>query len=51
MMALDFGSGMGIFSVAMARMVGDEGLVIAVDVQQQMLDVLSKRATKAGVGQ
>ena len=35
----------------MARMVGDDGQVIAVDVQQQMLDVLSKRATKAGVGQ
>ncbi len=51
MTALDFGCGMGIFSVAMARMVGDEGQVIAVDVQQQMLDVLSKRAAKAGVGQ
>jgi ubiquinone/menaquinone biosynthesis C-methylase UbiE len=51
MSVLDFGCGMGIFSVAMARMVGDDGQVIAVDVQQQMLDVLSKRAAKAGVGQ
>ena len=33
MTALDFGCGMGIFSIAMARKVGDEGQVIAVDVQ------------------
>ena len=39
MSVLDFGCGMGIFSVAMARMVGDEGQVIAVDVQQQMLEL------------
>jgi ubiquinone/menaquinone biosynthesis C-methylase UbiE len=51
MTVLDFGCGMGIFSIAMARMVGDDGQVIAVDVQQQMLDVLSKRAAKAGVAQ
>ena len=51
MTVLDFGCGMGIFSIAIARMVGDGGQVIAVDVQQQMLDVLSKRAAKAGVGQ
>ena len=51
MTVLDFGCGMGICSIAMARLVGDDGRVIAVDVQRQMLDVLSKRATKAGVGQ
>ncbi len=49
MTALDLGCGMGIFSIAMARLVGDEGRVIAVDLQQQSLDVLLARARKAGV--
>ena len=34
--ALDFGCGMGFFSIGIARIVGDEGWVIAVDLQQQM---------------
>ena len=34
------GCGMGFFSIAMARMVGDAGRVIATDVQPQMLAVL-----------
>jgi ubiquinone/menaquinone biosynthesis C-methylase UbiE len=38
-----------VFSIALARMVGTEGRVIAVDLQQQMLDVLCRRAAKAGV--
>jgi ubiquinone/menaquinone biosynthesis C-methylase UbiE len=46
---MDVGCGMGLFSLAMARIVGDEGRVIAVDLQQKMLDVLRKRAEKAGV--
>jgi ubiquinone/menaquinone biosynthesis C-methylase UbiE len=49
MTAMDVGCGMGLFSIAMARMVGDEGRVIAVDLQQKMLDVLQNRAKKAGV--
>lgn len=49
MMVIDVGCGMGLFSIAMARMVGDEGRVIAVDLQQKMLDVLQKRAEKVGV--
>jgi len=51
MTAIDFGCGMGVFSIAMARMVGDAGRVIAVDVQEKMLEVLGKRAEKAGVAQ
>jgi len=47
--ALDFGCGMGLFAIAMAQLVGDDGCVIAADLQPQMLDVLSKRAEKAGV--
>ena len=50
MTALDAGCGMGYFSIAMARMVGDTGKVIAVDIQQKMLDVLQKRASRTGVG-
>jgi ubiquinone/menaquinone biosynthesis C-methylase UbiE len=49
MTTMDVGCGMGIFSIAMARMVGPGGRVIAVDLQQRMLDVLRKRATKAGI--
>jgi ubiquinone/menaquinone biosynthesis C-methylase UbiE len=49
MTAMDVGCGMGMFSIAMARMVGDQGRVIAVDLQQQMLDVLRRRAEKASV--
>jgi ubiquinone/menaquinone biosynthesis C-methylase UbiE len=47
MMAMDFGCGMGMFAIALARLVGNQGQVIAVDLQQEMLDVLAKRARKA----
>jgi ubiquinone/menaquinone biosynthesis C-methylase UbiE len=33
----------------MAKLVGDQGRVIAVDLQQKMLDVLLQRAEKAGL--
>ena len=49
MTVMDVGCGMGLFSIAMARMVGDEGRVIAVDLQQKMLDAMKRRAEKAGV--
>lgn len=49
MTCLDLGCGMGIFSIAMAQMAGAAGKVIAVDLQPQMLDVLRRRAAKAGV--
>lgn len=49
MTVADIGCGMGYFSVAMARMVGADGRVVAVDVQQMMLDLLKKRAYRAGV--
>jgi ubiquinone/menaquinone biosynthesis C-methylase UbiE len=50
MSALDFGCGMGYFSIGMARILGEDGRVIAVDLQPQMLDVLRRRAESAGVG-
>jgi ubiquinone/menaquinone biosynthesis C-methylase UbiE len=49
MTAMDAGCGMGVNAIALARMVGPTGRVIAVDVQARMLDVLRKRARKAGV--
>lgn len=50
MTAVDLGCGMGFFSIGMARMVGDTGRVISVDIQQKMLDILQKRALKTGIG-
>jgi len=49
MTVLDIGCGMGFFSIALARLVGKEGSVISVDLQQEMLQVLKKRAIRAGV--
>jgi ubiquinone/menaquinone biosynthesis C-methylase UbiE len=49
MSVLDFGCGMGFFSIPMARLVGETGRVIAIDLQQQMLTVLAKRANRSGV--
>jgi len=49
MTAIDIGCGMGFFSIGMARIVGETGKVISVDLQEEMLDILIKRATKAGV--
>jgi ubiquinone/menaquinone biosynthesis C-methylase UbiE len=49
MTVLDIGPGMGFFTIPAARMVGDPGKVIAVDLQEKMLKSLVKRAEKAGV--
>ena len=49
MTVLDIGCGMGFFSIGMAKLVGPQGRVISVDLQQKMLDVMLKRAERAGV--
>lgn len=46
---IDVGCGMGYFSLPMARLVGNSGRVIAVDLQAQMLDRLQRRAERAGL--
>ncbi len=46
---VDVGCGPGFFSLAMAKMVGDEGRVIAVDLQEEMLEALRKRAENTGL--
>jgi len=50
MTAADIGCGMGYFSISMARIVGDTGKVISADLQQPMLNILKRRAAKAGIG-
>lgn len=47
--AVDIGCGMGPFTVELARLVGSGGRVIAVDLQEEMLQRVEVRATKAGV--
>jgi 2-polyprenyl-3-methyl-5-hydroxy-6-metoxy-1,4-benzoquinol methylase len=50
MSVMDFGCGMGLFTIAAAQIVGDDGRVTAIDLQRPMLDTLQKRAGRAGVG-
>ena len=49
MTVLEVGPGMGFFTLPAARLVGDSGIVIAVDIQEKMLKALIRRAGKAGV--
>ena len=49
MTVMDFGCGMGFFAISMANLVGSCGRVVAVDLQERMLNVLRKRAARAGV--
>ena len=49
MVVLEPGCAMGYFTLPLARMVGAEGRVIAVDLQPRMLTTLERRASKAGL--
>lgn len=49
MTVCDLGCGNGFYSLKLAPMVGDEGRVLAVDIQPEMLDLLRERADGAGV--
>ena len=46
---LDLGCGIGYFSLALARVVGENGRVVAVDLQQEMLAAVRRRAEKEGL--
>jgi ubiquinone/menaquinone biosynthesis C-methylase UbiE len=46
---LDVGCGPGTFTIVMAKMVGDSGKVIAVDVQDKMLQIVRTKAAKEGL--
>jgi 2-polyprenyl-3-methyl-5-hydroxy-6-metoxy-1,4-benzoquinol methylase len=49
MKVVDYGCAMGYFSLPMANLVGENGQVYAIDIQQKMLDSLTRRAKKAGL--
>jgi len=49
MRVLDVGAGIGRLSVPVATRVGPQGEVVALDIQQEMLDILDKHAAEAGV--
>ena len=49
MTVADIGCGLGYFSLALARLAGPNGQVLAVDLQQEMLDRMRKRAAKQGL--
>ncbi len=49
MTVLEVGPGMGYFSLELARLVGEGGRVVAVDVQPKMFAALARRAARAGL--
>jgi ubiquinone/menaquinone biosynthesis C-methylase UbiE len=51
MVSLDVGCGSGFFTRPLARLVGPTGTVVAVDVQQRMLDMLRRRAARQGLAE
>lgn len=51
MKVADFGCGTGIFTVLLAKRVGPQGKISAVDVQQAPLESVSSRAKAEGLGQ
>ncbi|MDH4318106.1 MAG: class I SAM-dependent methyltransferase [Desulfobulbaceae bacterium] len=49
MTVADLGCGFGYFSIGLARIVGPDGRVIAVDIQQKMLEKAKQRALNVGL--
>ena len=49
MTVLDVGCAMGFFSLPAAKIVGQNGKVICIDLQKEMIRALEKRASKAGL--
>ena len=49
MTAMDVGCAMGFFSLPLAELVGREGRVVCVDLQERMIRSLRKRAARAGL--
>lgn len=48
-LCLDLGCGFGYFTIAMARLAGSSGIVVAVDLQAEMLARVRQRAARAGL--
>ena len=49
MTVCDMGTGNGFYAIRMARMVGRDGRILAVDIQPEMLELLKTRANKARI--
>jgi len=49
MTVLEPGPGMGFFTIELARLTGEGGRVVAVDIQRRMLEGLKRRALRRGV--
>ena len=49
MTVLEVGPGMGFFTLPMARLVGPQGKIICIDVQDRMIKSLMRRASRAGL--
>lgn len=49
MVVADIGAGSGVISAMMADRIGPEGVVLAVDIQQEMLDALAERCKASGI--
>lgn len=49
MTACDFGCGNGFWTLPIAKVVGEKGKVLAVDIQPEMLELLRTRALKASI--
>ena len=48
---LDVGCGLGWASLGLARLVGSDGVVFSVDIQERMLAALGRRARRAGLAE
>jgi len=48
MTVVDIGCGLGLYSIELAKLVGETGKVLAVDLQAEMLKLAQKKAGKAG---
>jgi ubiquinone/menaquinone biosynthesis C-methylase UbiE len=51
MTVADLGAGTGYFSVPLAKIVGDKGRVLAIDVEPTLVDYMKERAKKAKLAQ
>lgn len=49
MVVADVGAGSGVISILMARDVGNDGKVLAIDIQKEMLDLLGDKLSRIGV--
>ena len=49
MVVADLGAGSGVISIMMAREVGNDGKVMAIDIQKEMLELLGDKLSRIGV--